>query len=309
LIVYKNQSLLAAPPDDTEGKARQIRSLQAHEVGHQWFGDLVTQASWTDVWLSEGFATWISSKMMDEEQPPARQHLAAVAARERIMQTDDSPRTRPVRLEMRSRDDTKNVYNQMVYQKGGALLLMLEGWLGADKVQTGLRAYLKKHEFSNATTADLESSLQQASGVDPAPVMDALLNHTGVPSIHGDCHDGVVSIEPRGVTPIPVCVRGDGVAQACGVIDASRHSIELHHTCPAWLYFNSGATGYYRTEWNPAQLSALDVQHLTAAERLTLVYDLRAEKTGADLLQKLSEDPEPEIRRAVAGDEPRRGKQ
>lgn len=308
LIVYRNRSLLAAPPDDTPEKARSIRSLQAHEVGHQWFGDLVTQATWDDVWLSEGFASWISAKMMDEEQPPARKHLSAVASRERIMQTDDSPRTRPVRLTMHSREDTKNVYNQIVYQKGAALLLMLEGWLGEEKVQAGLRAYLKKHEFANATTADLESSLSQAAGVDPSPVMDAFLNHTGVPSIRGDCKDGAVTIEAHGTSPIPVCVRGDGVAETCAVIDESHRSVALNHSCPAWIDFNSGATGYYRTEWSAAQLNALNLQQLTAAERLMLVYDLRAQKSDSALLQQLGNDAEPEIRRAVAGDD-RRGKQ
>ncbi|HTS77289.1 MAG TPA: M1 family metallopeptidase [Bryobacteraceae bacterium] len=280
LIVYRNRSLLAAPGQDTPEKARSIRRLQAHEVGHQWFGDLVTQASWDDVWLSEGFATWIAAKMMDEEEPPERRHVAAVTARERIMQTDDSPRTRPVRLEMHSRKDTENVYNQIVYQKGAAILLMLEGWLGEDHVESGLRAYLKKHSFRNASTADLEASLAAASGVDPAPVMDAFLNHTGVPTIRADCSEGVVHVEAKGVTPIPVCVRGEGVAQTCAAVDSTHREIILHHACPAWIYFNSGATGYYRTEWTESQVKALDMQQLSAAERLMLDDDLRAEKNG-----------------------------
>lgn len=302
LIVYRNRALLAAPGEDTPEKARSIRSLQAHEVGHQWFGDLVTQASWDEVWLSEGFATWISAKMMDEEQPAERKHLAAVAARERIMQTDDSPRTRPVRLTMHSRQDTENVYSQIVYQKGAAVLLMLEGWLGEENVQKGLRAYLKKHAFGNATTADLESALRSASGVDPSPVMDAFLNKTGVPSIHADCKDGSVNIESTQTFPVPVCIRGDGLAQTCAVIDESHRSIALDRACPAWIDFNSGATGYYRTAWTGAQLNALDLTKLSPAERLDLVYDLRAEKIDSPLLDKLRDDPEPEIRRAVSGD-------
>jgi cytosol alanyl aminopeptidase len=266
----------------------------------------VTQATWDDVWLSEGFATFISAKMMDEEQPPERKHLAAVMARERIMQTDDSPRTRPVRLTMTSREDTKSVYNQIVYQKGGALLLMLDGWLGEDRVREGLRAYLKAHAFGNATTADLESSLRAAVGVDPAAVMDAFLNRTGVPAIHAECKDGAVNVDVRGNAPIPVCVRGDGVAQTCSVIDASHRAIALNHACPAWMEFNSGATGYYRTDWSAAQLSALDLTKLSAAERLMLVYDLRKANPDSAVLKKLADDSEPEIRRAVAGDEGRK---
>jgi alanyl aminopeptidase len=303
LIVYKNQALLAAPAEDTPEKARAIRGLQAHEVGHQWFGDLVTQASWDDVWLSEGFATWIAAKMMDEEQPATRLHVSSVAARERIMAMDESARTRPVRLTMNSRHDTENVYSQFVYQKGAALLWMLEGWLGENRVHEGLRQYLKKFSFSNATTADLEQSLGAAA----APVMDVFLNHTGVPSVRGECSDGAVTIHASASTPIPVCVRGDGVAKTCSVVDAEDHAIALHRACPSWIEFNSGASGYYRTEWSAAELNALDLNKLSAPERLMLVYDLRAAHSDSALLKKLADDPEPEIVRAVAGDD-RRGR-
>ena len=305
LIVYKNQALLVAPGDDLTAKASAIRGLQAHEVGHQWFGDLVTQASWDDVWLSEGFATWISAKMMDQEQPAARKRLNAVAARQRIMTMDDSARTRPIRLAMNSRHDTENVYSQFVYQKGAALLMMLEGWLGEDRVHDGLRAYLKKFSFSNATTADLEASLRAAAGVDPGPVMEAFLNHTGVPVIHGECLDGTIKIQPAAL-PLPVCIRGDGLTPTCSVVDPEHPSMALHRPCPSWIEFNSGATGYYRTEWTPAQLNALDLTQLSAAERLMLVYDLRAAHSDSALLKKLAADPEPEIVRAVAGDDRRK---
>src|SRR5262249_35822799 len=149
---------------------------------HQWFGDMVTQASWDDVWLSEGFATWLSAKIMDEYETPARKHLSAVLARERIMNTDNSSRTRPVRRTMHNRDEMKDVYSQIVYQKGGAILLMLEGWLGEERIRAALRSYLKAHQFGNASTADLESAM----GKDAAPVMDSFLNQTGVPSIAAD---------------------------------------------------------------------------------------------------------------------------
>ena len=159
--------------------------MQAHEIGHQWFGNLVTQASWDDVWLSEGFATWISAKMMDQEQPPERVHLAAIAARERMMAVDNPARSRPVRVAVNSRETARDVYNRVVYDKGAAILLMLEGWLGEDRFRDGLRAYLNEHRFGNATTDDLVAALRAASGKDPSRVLNTFLNTTGVPELRG----------------------------------------------------------------------------------------------------------------------------
>ncbi|HML18926.1 MAG TPA: M1 family aminopeptidase [Bryobacteraceae bacterium] len=308
LITYREKGLLAAPEEETPQKTRAIRSIESHEIGHQWFGDMVTQAGWEDVWLSEGFATWFSAKVMDEEQPPPRKHLLAVASRERIMAFDDSPRTRPVRAAMNSREDTKNVYARVVYDKGASILLMLDGWLGEDRVRNGLRAYLKDHRFGNATTADLESELRGATGIDPSPVMDAFLNQTGIPVIHGEvrCDGAAPKIEIEQTNAehhwnVPVCWRADGSQTTCTVLDAPHAQVGLA-SCPTWIYLNAGGTGYYRTAWTAAQLSALDVSKLTAAERMTLVGDLKALKSSMDVsatLTKLASDTEPEIAKAA----------
>jgi hypothetical protein len=116
-----------------------------------------------------------------------------------------------------------------------------------------------------------------------------------------------VNVESAGSWSVPVCIRGDGGSQTCGVIDSGHHAIDLKRACPAWIETNSGGTGYYRTEWSSAQLSALmdrGLTQLSAAERLTLVYDLRAMQSTVEvsaLLKKLAADQEAEIAKA-AGD-------
>ena len=299
LIAYKATALLLQPADKEDEKSKRIRALQAHEMGHQWFGDLVTQATWDDVWLSEGFATWLSAKVMDDEQPKARRLLAQVAARERIMATDAGPKTRPVRLEMHSRKDTDGVYSQFVYQKGAALLMMLDGWLGEPKVRDGLRVYLKAHQFGNATTADLEAALPGTK-----PVLDSFLNQTGIPSIRVTCNDAKLTVEQTNAAHkwnIPFCFRGAGdAAPFCMILDSARAEKKLF-SCPAWVYPNAGGTAYFRTEWTEEQAAALNLSELTAAERLTLVYDLRASKRIASpVLKALATDGEPEIAKAAA---------
>jgi alanyl aminopeptidase len=318
LITYIARRLLLPPGQETPDKTRAIRYLEAHEMGHQWFGDLVTQASWEDTWLSEGFANWISDKVMDEEQPPARKHLNTIVERERIMAADAGPHARPVRLAMHNREEMRDVYSPIIYEKGAATLLMLEGWLGEERFRDGLRVYLRIHSFGNATTPDLEATLSGATGVDPTPVMHAFLDQTGIPAVRlgdvqcdtSDVRRFEIEIQESQTWAIPVCWRTDGViGQSCTVLDTPRKQIELPKgaTCPAWIYLNAGGTGYYRTEWTAAQVNLFterEISALTAAERLTLVYDLRALKRSGrrdvgTLLRKLTEDSEPEIAKAA----------
>jgi alanyl aminopeptidase len=301
LITYVSRELLVPPGTENTARIANLRFLQAHEIGHQWFGDMVTQATWADVWLSEGIATWISEKMMDQEQIPERKHLYAIAARERIIKVDESPRTRPVRVEVHDREGSKDVYNRIVYDKGASVLLMLEGWLGSDKTQTAFRAYLNEHRFGNATTADLAVDLKRASGIDPSAVMHAFLDTTGIPKVSGrvKCDETArIEIKAAGPTPVPVCWRSSSGSAQCTVMDAPSREVRLP-SCPAWTYLNSGGTGYYRTVWTAEQLTGLQIESLTAAERLTLAYDLRAQATDRPAahaaLMKLAADPESEV--------------
>jgi cytosol alanyl aminopeptidase len=190
-------------------------------------------------------------------------------------------------------------------------LLMLDGWLGEDQVRAGLRSYLKKHAFSNATSADLEAELKAAASVDPAPVMDSFLNQTGIPSIRATvrCEGGAaprIVVEQTNAAhqwSVPVCWRTDGGAKSCTVIQGrGEAALPQGASCPAWVYWNAGGTGYFRTEWSAAQLKALDMARLTAAERLMLVYDLTAQKGQADalaVLTKLAGDAQPEVAKAA----------
>jgi alanyl aminopeptidase len=306
LITYRVRNLLVPPNQETAVRTRAIRALQAHEIGHQWFGNLVTQATWDDVWLSEGFATWISTKMMEQEQPPERAHLTAIAARERMMAVDNPARSRPVRIAMNSRETMRDVYNRVVYEKGAAILLMLEGWLGEDHFRDGLNTYLKQHAFGNATTDDLAVALRAASGDDPSRVLNTFLSSTGVPELRGQLlcdRDSAPRLRVTKSSPgsVPMCWRADRVDSSCTVLEGPSTEISLPTgtACPAWFYLNSGGTGYYRTHWTQAPLLAL--RELTDAEKLTLVYDLRASKNASAqaALARLASDADPEIANAA----------
>lgn len=306
MITYRAKSLLFEPPAETPSNLRALRALEAHEIGHHWFGDLVTQADWDDTWLSEGFATWISDKVMDQELPPERRHLDAIATRERIMTFDNSSRTRPVRRPVTTREASTGIYHRVIYDKGAAVLGMLEGWLGEGVFQAGVRAYLAKHRFANATADDLAASLRAASGTDPSAVMHAYLDKTGVPVVRGEvrCTRDRATLHLEQIRPavIPVCWSTDAAHKECTVLDAASRDVTLAN-CPAWLYLNAGGSGYYRTAWSADQIAALPLDRLTPAERLTLVFDLRAQKNDRAAaygeLVKLESDPEPAVMRAA----------
>jgi alanyl aminopeptidase len=314
LITYRSRGLLIAPGSEDPERLRALRSVEAHEIGHQWFGNLVTQATWEDVWLSEGFATWLAAKMMDQAESETRRHLSAIAARERIMAVDASPMTRPVRLTMPARAGMKSVYNQIVYQKGAAVLLMLENWVGADAFQKGLQAYLKAHAPANATTADFTAALAGVTNKDVAPVIHTFLDQTGIPNVRCTVECGlgktpgvvIEQVDSPTQWAVPVCWRADGIEPACTVLEGARREVSLPQgsACPAWILLNAGGAGYYRTAWTAAQMASIApaLDRLNAAERLTLLYDLAALKRSGNMsdaadpvFRQLLSDPEPEI--------------
>ena len=296
LITYVSRGLLLAPETDTPEKRRAVRGLMTHELAHQWFGNLVTQAAWEDVWLSEGFATWISGRMMDQERAPAQKNLNAAAARERMMALDASPKTRPVRLAMPDRAAMRGVYSPFVYQKAGAVLLMLEAWLGEERFRGALRAYLAHHKHGNATTADLAEEL----GGEAGQVLDSFLNRTGMPEIRAEarCGDAAALILRQGGSEpwtVPVCWRTDGAA-ACTLLRTSQAEVQLR-ACPAWIQTNAGGTGYYRSAWPAGRVPPPEA--LTPAERLTLVYDLQKLPEMRPALEALTRDAEPQVAEAA----------
>ncbi|MBI4892479.1 MAG: hypothetical protein HY821_17775 [Acidobacteria bacterium] len=298
LITYLSSSLLLTPERDVEDRRRALRGLMTHELSHQWFGNLVTQSTWKDVWMSEGFATWLTARMMDQERPATLQNLNAIEARERIMLTDAGARTRAVRVEMPDRTALRGAYSPFVYQKAGAVLLMLEQWLGAGRFQSGLRAYLKRHAKANAGLSDFEAVLPPAA----APVLESFLNRTGIPEVSAEARCGpgagpaLVLSQAGGQEPwtIPVCWRTDQ-ASGCTVVDKARKEVPLR-ACPAWILPNARGAGYYRSKWPSGRMPPAAA--LTPAERLTLVYDLKS-GGSLDLLKPFVEDADAQVARAA----------
>jgi alanyl aminopeptidase len=292
LITYRDSGLLAPPAKDTPRRIQGMRGTMAHEMAHQWFGNLVTQAWWDDTWLSEGFATWMAAKVGEPDLPENQRGLGMVQARDRIMATDARGK-RPVRQPMHSREEMKDVYSQMVYQKGAATLKLVEDWVGAEAFQRGLRRYLHEHAMGNATSAELEDDLKQETGVNVAPVMEAMLTRIGYPTIRFKTEPGKLIADQQladGAVPwtMPVCVHSEA-AKECVVIDSAHAEIPFGAAAAAttarrapqpWISTNAFGSGYYRSVLTNEMLDSLvgrGYVELSEPERLGLLVDIRAE--------------------------------
>jgi len=298
LVTYGAGFFLEKPEHATLYDRRLITSVMAHELAHQWFGDLVTMAWWDDTWLNEGFASWMANKIMMEYRPAWKVGIEALNDAQSAMQTDELISARKVRQPIESDDDIANAFDDITYNKGAAVLNMFESYMGPDKFQRGIRRYLLKHSWGNATSADFLDSL---SGEDPtiAKAFSTFLDQPGVPLVTArlKCQSGAPQLElsqqrfvPRGsqgspnqLWNIPVCVKylgGTGEARQCTLITTKTASLPLgqSQTCPSWTYANAGEAGYYRALYTQDNLSALlkSERTLSEIELVGLIGDVAA---------------------------------
>ena len=327
-ITFGDRFILFDPKTMSTARKRLYAIFAAHEMAHQWFGDLVTMKWWDDLWLNESFADWMSYRIADKVYPELGadeyelQHLASVMAE------DSRLSTHAIRQPVTNVD---NLFEgiDVTYGKGSATIAMFERWMGADTFRTAIRAYLKKYEWKNAVADDLWNELSSAAGKDVKTPMATFLDLPGIPLVRADLLDGgkVKVTQKRflgyGVTApaeqvwgIPMTVRypgASGVQTQSFLLDQPTATIQLTGltTKAAWIDVNAGG-GYYRTSVDPAVLTTLssraqEIQSTT--DRIRFISNIGAlvlagEVKGDDYLRTLqgfSNDPRPEVINTVIG--------
>jgi aminopeptidase N len=168
LITYVDRRLLIRPDMATEEQRRGYASTGAHEIAHQWFGDLVTMQWWNDLWLNEGFATWMANRTLEDWKPEWGGALAKVERRADVMGTDRLVSARRVRQPIENEGDIRTAFDGITYQKGASLLAMYEEWMGREAFRRGIQRYLKAHAFGNATSSDFLGALAEEGGKEVA---------------------------------------------------------------------------------------------------------------------------------------------
>ena len=182
-ITYIDTALLFDPVNSSQERRERVFAVIAHEMAHQWFGDLVTMAWWDNLWLNEGFASWMGTKASDALNPDWQLWVRAAEAKEGAMGLDARKTTHPIQRPIANESQANDAFDTISYQKGQGFLKMLEAYLGPDTFREGLRHYMATHQYSNTTTADLWAALGEASGKPVVSVAAGWTEQPGFPIV------------------------------------------------------------------------------------------------------------------------------
>ena len=288
-ISYSEGLLLYDPAKSSIGTRQDVFAVVAHEISHQWFGDLVTAASWDEIWLNEAFATWMSNKATAQFNPDWQNPLNRVLARQRVMRRDAGPATRAIRSGPVYDTAVADVFDGVTYTKGGAVLDMIETYIGFDAFRRGLTAYFEGQKFSNATAGDLWHYLSQASGTDVAAVARSWTDQEGYPllEVRAGCENGKQTlavrqqrfrldsaVDEKPVWQIPIAVSA-GAAPTQRFLLASRSAKFVGAACSRAPMSIDSSVGFFRVQYPPAHLHRLAraFAGLSPSMRLSLLTD------------------------------------
>ena len=286
--------------DDKQGSVdlkKTIASVTAHEIAHMWFGDLVTMKWWDDVWLNEGFATWMSSKPLQKWKPEWNFGLDDVSGTGGTLNVDALANTRPIHQAAETPAQIQELFDGIAYGKAASVLRMLESYLGEETFRAGINAYLKQHQYANATAEDFWDAQAKTSKKPVDKIMPTWVKQAGEPIINvkAQCSGNATNVtvtqqryyfdrskfeSPNDqVWQIPLCLKGSATsAPKCELLTRKEEAFTLPG-CSNWVLANAGATGYYRVGYQPDAVRALahDAEtKLSPAERISLQNDIWA---------------------------------
>jgi aminopeptidase N len=264
--------MLLDPAMSTQADKQAAYSIAAHETAHQWFGDLVTMRWWDDLWLNEGFATWMAGRTTERQHPEWQTSLNRVAGRNSAIERDALATTHPVVQRVATVEEAHAAFDEITYAKGSAVINMLENYVGAEAWRTGVRSYIKAHAYGNAVSDQLWQHIEQAAKKPVTAIAHDFTLQPGVPLIRVSdysCHGGKTSVtltqgEYSKDNPdkkalswrVPVLAKTVDAAQASRtLVSGGKATMTLPGCGPVLV--NAGQAGYYRTVYAPKAYAAL----------------------------------------------------
>ena len=296
-ITYREVLLLLDDKKASVGLHQTVAVVIAHEMAHQWFGDLVTMKWWDDIWLNEGFATWMENKAVGAWKPEWHLELDDVQQTMATLNVDALLNTRPIHQAAETPAQIQELFDGIAYGKAASVLRMLEAYLGPEVFRAGVDEYLKQHSYGNATADDFWKALAVVSKKPVDRVMPTFVKQPGVPmvSLQTRCSHGssTTTLSQKRyffdrvlfqagndeLWEVPVCMKeggqgGDG-SQECVLLTKKEESITVPG-CGSWVVANASAQGYYHTGYSSEAIRAIGrdaEKDLSPAERIVLLSD------------------------------------
>ncbi len=290
-ITFRETALLVDAENSTQNERQRVADVVAHEIAHMWFGDLVTMRWWNGIWLNEAFATFMEIAACDAFAPEWDRWTSFGLERSAAFEVDSLTATRPVEFEVTSPAEADGMFDILTYQKGGALLRMLEQYLGAEDFRTGVSHYLRTHSYANTETNDLWDAIESTSGQPVRKMMDTWIWQPGFPLLNArltadsEGNEQLQLTQQRfsysdgdddSVWDIPVHVRNG--SDDSTVVLSSAEAVNVSLSMPGEaVVVNAGGHGFYRVAYddelrtrlvNPTTLASL-----STLERYMLVDD------------------------------------
>jgi aminopeptidase N len=290
-ITFREEYLFADPERASLGTRKTVASIISHEIAHQWFGDLVTMKWWDDIWLNEGFATWMANKPLAAWHPEWQVNLDEVEETQVAVSTDALRTTRPIRTKVETPDEINEVFDGIAYQKTASVLRTIENYVGPELFRKGVVSYLKKYSFANAAGEEFWTEVARVTGKPVDRIMKPFIEQPGVPivRIESKCQGNTTDVSlhqerffaTSGQTTsqlwgVPVCFKtGGSNGQQCELLERRDQKASLP-SCSANAFANVNGRGYYFSEYAPDSVRAIARTargSLVPAERLSLLGD------------------------------------
>ena len=319
-ITYRETDLLIDSKTASIPEKKNVAAVVAHEMAHQWFGDMVTMQWWDNLWLNEGFATWMEPSPSPQWHPDWNIPQDSAQALDATLNYDSQATTRTIRATADTPAEINEMFDGIAYGKAGAVLDMVENYVGEETFRQGVHNYLQAHLYGNATAEDFWNAQTAASHLPVDKIMSSFVEQPGVPLLtFSDASASGVPVaqsrfflSPNSTSPtsqqwtLPVCLKTDG-KPVCRLLTPGEATLPIPADLSTpFFYANAAAKGYYRTAYTPAQYKAIEAKveaALTPAERINFIGDRWAlvpsgRSSIADYLNlvlALKQDPNPAV--------------
>ncbi|KAM4121389.1 hypothetical protein ACB094_01G001800 [Castanea mollissima] len=295
LVTFRETALLYDDQHSAATNKQRVVIVVAHELAHQWFGNLVTMEWWTHLWLNEGFATWVSYLAADNLFPEWKVWTQFLDDYTEGLRLDGLAESHPIEVEINHTREIDEIFDAISYKKGASVIRMLQSYLGAECFQRSLASYIKKFAFSNAKTEDLWAALEEESDEPVNKLMNSWTRQKGYPVITVEVKDQKLVFEQsqflasgshgdgQWIVPMTLCCGSYDVCMnfllesKTGTLDMKEFLSDKSNLASAWVKLNVNQTGFYRVKYDEdlaARLQhAIENKHLSATDRYGILDD------------------------------------